>query len=96
MTQRRSSPAIPPRGPLFGWSHPGETVAEEMTTRGLTATGFAAELGCPVAELEGLLAEALPVTPALAAALERAWGSEAEFWMRLQAHHDEAKRRKHG
>ena len=90
MTQRRPSKPIPSRGPLFGWSHPGETVAEEMTTRGLTPTGFAAELGCPVAELEGLLAGALPITPALAAALKRAWGAEVEFWMRLQAHYDQA------
>ncbi len=90
MTQRRTSKPIPPRGPLFGWSHPGETVAEEMATRRLTVTGFAAELGCPVAELEGLLAGALSVTPVLAVALERAWGAEAEFWMRLQAHHNEA------
>ena len=92
MTQRRSSKPIPPRGPLFGWSHPGETVAEEMATRELTAADF------PVNRRgKGtLLAGALPVTPALAAALERAWGSEAEFWMRLQAHHDEARRRKHG
>lgn len=85
MTQRRSSKPIPPRGPLFGWSHPGETVAEEMATRGLTAAGFAAELGCPVAELEGLLAGTLPVMLALAAALEQAWSAEAEFWMRLQS-----------
>ncbi len=90
ITQRRPSKPIPPRGPLFGWSHPGETVAEEIATRGLTADGFAAELGCPVAELEGLLTGVLPVTPALATALERAWGAEAAFWMRLQAHHDEA------
>ncbi len=96
MTQRRTSKPIPPRGPLFGWSHPGETVAEEMATRRLTATGFAAELGCPVAELEGLLAGALPITPALAAALEQAWGVEVEFWTRLQTHHDEARRPRHG
>ncbi len=96
MTQHRSSKPIPPRGPPFGWSHPGETVAEEMATRGLTAASFAAELGCSVAELEGLLAGALPITPTLAAALERAWGVEVEFWMRLQAHHDEARRPRHG
>ena len=95
MAQRRSSKPIPPRDPLFGQSHPGETVAEEMATRGLTAAGFAAELGCPVAELEGLLAGTLPITPALAAALERAWGAETGFWMRLQAHHDEARRPRH-
>ena len=94
--QRRSSTPILPRGPLFGWTHPGATVAEEMEARGLTANGFAAELGCPVAELKGLLAGALPVTPALAAALERAWGVEAGFWTRLQAQYDEARRRKHG
>lgn len=96
MTQRRSSKPTRQQRYGLGWSHPGETVAEEMATRKLTAAGFAAELGCPVAELEGLLAGALPVTPALAAALERAWGAEVEFWMRLQAHHDEARRRKHG
>lgn len=96
MTQRRPSPSIPQRGPLLGRSHPGETVAEEIATRGLTTPGFAAELGCAVAELEGLLAGTLPITPALAAALEQAWGAEVEFWMRLQAHHDEARRRKHG
>lgn len=90
MAQRRPNKPIPPRGPLFGWMHPGETVAEEIATRGLTAAGFAAELGCPVAELEGLLAGTLPVTPALAAALEQAWGPEVGFWMRLQAHHDKA------
>ncbi len=33
MTQRRSSKPILPRGPLFDWMHPGETVAEEMATR---------------------------------------------------------------
>ncbi len=96
MTQCRSSKPIPPRGPLFGWTHPGETVAEEMAARGLAAAGFAAELGCAAAELDGLLAGTLPITPALAAALERAWGVEVEFWMRLQANHDEARRPRHG
>lgn len=90
MAHRRPSIPIPAHGFLFGWSHPGETVAEEMATRGLIAVGFAAALGCPVAELEGLLAGVLPMTPALAAALERAWGAETGFWMRLQTHHDEA------
>ena len=71
-------------------------MAEEMATRRLTTAGFAAELGCPMAELEGLLAGTRPVTPVLAAALERAWGVEVEFWMRLQAHHDEARRSGHG
>jgi plasmid maintenance system antidote protein VapI len=91
MAQRRPSKPIPPRGPLFGWTHPGETVAEEMAARELAAAGFAAELGCAAAEPDGLLAGALPVMPALAAALERAWGAEAGFWMRLQANHDEAR-----
>ncbi len=96
MTRRRPSKPTRQQRHGLGWSHPGETVAEEMATRGLTAASFAAELGCPVAELEGLLAGALPITPALATALERAWGAETEFWMRMQANHDEARRLKHG
>lgn len=96
MTQRRPSKPIPSRRPLFAWTHPGETVAEEMAARGLTTASFAAELGCPVAELDGLLAGTLPITPALAAALERTWGAEAEFWMRLQANYEEARHPKQG
>lgn len=55
-----------------GWQiHP--SVAEEMKAPGLTAAGFAAELGCFLAELGDVLAQVLPVTPTLAAA----------FWLRL-------------
>lgn len=64
--------------------------------RELTAAAFVAELGCPMAELEGVLAGTLPVTPGLAASLERVWGVEAAFWLRLQAQHDQAGQRGHG
>lgn len=96
MMQHRPGKVAPQRGAGLGWTHPGAMIAEEMAARRLTTAGFAAELGCPVAELDGLLAETLPVTPALAAALERAWGAEAEFWMRLQAQYDQATHRRRG
>jgi hypothetical protein len=55
MTQRRSSTPTRSRRHGLDWTHPGETVAEEMAARGLAAAGFAAELGCTAAELDGLL-----------------------------------------
>jgi len=69
-------------------THPGQVVAEGMTARGLNASTLATELGCPTAELEGVLAEERRLTPDLAVALARAWDGDAEFWLRLQAEYD--------
>jgi len=93
LKHKEASKAALRRSRRLGSTHPGEIVAEEMEVRGLTAVGFAAELGCPMSELDGVLVRTLPMTPALAATLERAWGAEAEFWMQLQAQHDHATRR---
>lgn len=69
--------------------HPGEFASEEAAARGLTPADLAAAMGRPTDEVLDLLECRIPVSPALAAALEAAMEVSAESWMNLQKGYEE-------
>ena len=77
-------------------SHPGESVRDSVEAMNWTVTEFSDRLGIPQDEVSGMLNGLCGISPATAQALERIGWSNAEFWMRRQAHYDLAQeRRKH-
>jgi plasmid maintenance system antidote protein VapI len=78
-----------PYCPDYGVS-PGETISECLSALALDVDGAASRMGCASGELKGIIAEGTPISPVLAAGLERVLGPPASFWMsldrRFQAH----------
>ena len=69
--------------------HPGRELAEELEARGISADDLATDIEHPAAAIRALLAEQQPMTRDLASAVERALGIDAQFWLNLQALHDQ-------
>lgn len=65
-------------------THPGEHLAEYMEIRGWDAAECARRADLREAEVEGLLARGLSVTPRIADALGFATTLPAPFWLRIQ------------
>jgi addiction module HigA family antidote len=59
----------------------------------MTAEFLAFSLGIPIDRVKSLLAGDEPVTAELSAALARAFNTTSEFWLNLQAEHEERSRR---
>ena len=74
-------------------SHPGVSVRESMEAEGWTVTGCADRLGVSRNTMSRLVNGRCGISPAVALALERIGWSNAEFWMRRQAHYDLAQER---
>jgi addiction module HigA family antidote len=69
--------------------HPGEILREEfLLPMQLTPNALAQACGVPRTRIERLAREETPVTADTALRLARYFGTSAEFWMNLQAHHD--------
>jgi addiction module HigA family antidote len=76
--------------------HPGEIVREEcLVPLGLTVTGGARALGVTRQALNNLVNEKSGVSPEMAIRLEKAFGSSADMWLRMQGAYDLAQARKH-
>ena len=69
--------------------HPGETVRELcLEPSGLTVTAAAKALGVSRQALNNLVNGHASVTPEMAIRLEKAFGSKAETWLKLQMSYD--------
>ena len=80
---------------MFDPPHPGEIVREEcLLPLMLSVTKGAEVLGVTRQALNNLVNEKSGISPEMAIRLERAFGSEAGFWMRLQISYDLAQARK--
>ncbi len=75
-------------------THPGETIRHCLADSAMTATELAAGLAMSRSSLYRLIRGELPVTAAVALALERQGWSNAEFWLRLQNQFDLARERR--
>ena len=73
--------------------HPGESLRRCMEEVGWTVTGCATQLGVARHTLSRLLNGHSAISAEMALGLERIGWSNAEFWMRLQAHYDLAQAR---
>ena len=64
---------------------PGEFIREELEARGWTQGDLAVILGRPIQIVNGIVNGKKIVTPETAKALGAAFGTSAEFWMKLEA-----------
>ena len=81
--------------PMMDPPHPGEIVRDEcLEPLGLTVTRAAEALGVARQTLNNLVNERAGISPEMAVRLEKAFGPEAGFWLRLQTAYDLAQVRK--
>ncbi len=73
--------ALPP-------SHPGETLADELAARGLTANALALKLRVPANRISDIVRGRRAMTAETALRLGRYFGTGAKFWVDLQASYD--------
>lgn len=75
--------------------HPGEIVREEcLAPLGLSVPDGARALGVSSETLSCLVEERAELTPEMAVRLEKAFGSPADMWLRLQTAFDLARVRR--
>lgn len=80
---------------MFNPPHPGRLVRQEcMEYLGLSITGAAKILGVTRQALNNVVNEKSGVSPEMAIRLEKAFGSTADCWLRMQAAYDLAQARK--
>lgn len=84
--------------PMINPPHPGEIVREEcLAPLGLSVADAARALGVAQHALDRLVGEEADLTPEMAVRLEKAFGSSADMWLRLQVAFDLAQvRRREG
>jgi addiction module HigA family antidote len=70
--------------------HPGAILREEMHARGWTSETICKKTTLSRVCVSALLSEKMRIDRLIADELARAFGRSAEFWLKLQAHYDEA------
>lgn len=81
--------------PMMNPPHPGEIVREEcLGPLGLTVTEGAKVLGVTRQALNNLVNERAGISPEMAIRLEKAFGSSADMWLRLQTSFELAQARR--
>jgi len=68
--------------------HPGEVLALEMESRGLSSLALSLKLRVPANRISEIVKGRRGVTPETALRLGRYFGTGAELWTRLQADYD--------
>jgi len=71
--------------------HDGELIKSDLDELGLTLVEAAWALGISRQQLHSVIAGRAGVTPDMAIRLEKAIGSTADAWLRMQSAHDLAK-----
>ena len=64
--------------------HPGEHLAEELTTLGMSAAEFARQIDVPVNRVTGIINGQRGITADTALRLGHWFGSSPQFWLNLQ------------
>jgi len=81
--------------PMLNPPHPGEVLREEcLVPLGLSVTVAARALGVTRQALNNLVNERSGLSPEMAIRLEKAFGTPADVWVRLQTAYDLAQVRK--
>jgi antitoxin HigA-1 len=75
--------------------HPGLLVKECLDDLGLTVAEAAAALHITRQQLHNIVAGRSGVTPEMAIRFEKAFGSTADTWLRMQVNYDLAQERQH-
>jgi antitoxin HigA-1 len=71
--------------------HPGELIGDSLEELGVSITEAARTLGVTRQQLHNLIAGRSAVTPEMAVRLEKALGSTADTWLRMQMNYDLAR-----
>jgi antitoxin HigA-1 len=74
--------------------HPGALVAECLEDLGLSVAEAAKGLGITRQQLHNVIAGRSSVTPGMAIRFEKAFGSTADTWLRMQVNYELAQERK--
>ena len=82
--------------PMKNPSHPGNLIKAEIDELGITVIDAARALGISRQQLHAVIAGRAGVTAEMAVRLEKALGSTADTWLRMQMNYDLAQIRKAG
>ncbi len=74
--------------PMKNPPHPGRLVKENIEDLGLSVADAAQGLGITRQQLYNVISGKSAITPEMAVRLEKAIGSTADAWLRMQAAHD--------
>lgn len=74
--------------------HPGELIGDSLAELGVSISEAARGLGITRQQLHNLIAGRSAITPEMAVRFEKALGSTADTWLRMQMNHDLARIRK--
>ena len=69
-------------------SHPGSLIKSDIDALGLSVVAVAKALGISRQQLHSVIAGRAGVTPEMAVRFEKALGSTADTWLRMQMNHD--------
>ena len=75
-------------------AHPGQLVKACLEDLGLSVAEAAKGIGISRQQLHNVIAERSGVTPEMAVRFEKAFGSTADTWLRMQMNYDLAQVRK--
>ncbi len=82
--------------PMKNPPHPGEMIGDSLAEAGVSIVAAAKGLGVTRQQLHNLIAGRSGITPEMAVRLEKALGSTADTWLRMQANYDLAQIRGRG
>ena len=74
--------------------HPGELIGDTLEELGVSISAAARGLGITRQQLHNLIAGRSGITPEMAVKLEKAIGSTADTWLKMQMNYDLAQVRK--
>lgn len=74
--------------PMKNPAHPGELIRETLAELGVSVTKAAKVLGITRQQLHNLISGRSGVTAEMAVRLEKALGSTADTWLRMQMNYD--------
>ena len=77
--------------PMKNPCHPGRLVKADLEEMGLTVADAAKGLGVTRQQLYRVISGECAITPEMAVRLEKAIGSTADMWLRMQMNYDLAK-----
>src|SRR5215468_10428235 len=77
--------------PMKNPSHPGSLIKADIDELGLSVMDAAKALGISRQQLHAVVAGRAGVTPEMAIRLEKALGSTADTWLRMQMNYDLAR-----
>ncbi|MGA2794718.1 MAG: HigA family addiction module antitoxin [Roseiarcus sp.] len=74
--------------PMKNPPHPGEMIGDSIEEMGVSIVDAAKGLGVTRQQLHNLIAGRSAISPEMAFRLEKALGSTADAWLRMQANYD--------